>query len=519
MTMDGPPREPAPDEPTRRDGDGGEGSADRPGPEESVELGTTRVVDGPEAEQDTAVRSSRPTEQAAPAGRGTTISSRVGDFRLIRKLGKGAMATVYKARQVSQNRKVALKILFKHVAETPKLLERFYREARVLGRLDHPNLVQGYCVGEHQGLHYFAMEYVSGASLQSWLDRLGRLSVGDALHVTLACARALDYAHGLDVIHRDVKPDNVLITSAGVVKVADLGMVKMLDEDLSLTQTGHAVGTPWYMPLEQARNAKETDGRCDIYALGCMFYHMLVGKPPFQGPTLVDLIREKQQGTFPPARQYSAEVPERLDLILAKMTAKLPRHRYQSCAEVIKDLESLELASPALTFLSAPQAPPEEKPDTATELPVSSAPTPAPATRPPADEWQVRYKKADGQVAQRQLSTAEVLRLIEAGQLGPTARASRGKDSFRALATYREFEQAVLGQAARSGADRQTARYRSLYKKIAEEDRRRGEGKEDEAARRDNYHYWVGLALKFGLPLAGLAGIIFFLRWVVQAIQ
>src|SRR6202043_2418806 len=111
------------------------------------------------------------------------------------------------------------------------------------------------------------------------------------------------YAHELEVIHRDVKPDNVLITRQGEVKLADLGMVKMLDEDMSLTQTGHAVGTPWYMPLEQARNAKDTDGRCDIYALGCTLYACLTGQPPFVGRTIVDVIQAKERGSFAPARQ------------------------------------------------------------------------------------------------------------------------------------------------------------------------------------------------------------------------
>ena len=123
------------------------------------------------------------------------------------------------------------------------------------------------------------------------------------------------------------------------------------NEEMSLTQTGHAVGTPWFMPLEQARNAKEIDGRSDIYALGCTLYAFLTGRPPFMGRTIVDVIQAKEVGTFTPARQANSDVPERLDLILAKMTAKHPKNRYQTCEEVIKDIESLGLASEALTFL------------------------------------------------------------------------------------------------------------------------------------------------------------------------
>src|SRR6266496_2705196 len=170
----------------------------------------------------------------------------LGDFQLLRKIGEGAMGAVYKARQLSFRRDVALKILFPHIANNPKLVARLYREGQVMGQLGHPNIVQAFGVDEYQGWHYIALEYVDGQSMQKWLVQLGRLSIGDALHIILACARALEYAHNLGFVHRDIKPDNILIDTAGAVKVADLGMVKIDEEDLSLTQTGHAVGTPWY---------------------------------------------------------------------------------------------------------------------------------------------------------------------------------------------------------------------------------------------------------------------------------
>lgn len=254
--------------------------------EEFESLSATRISNvpvGPESEDALIERDPTqpsPSKAGASSKRTTSI---LGDFQLVKKLGQGAMASVYKARQLGTDRRVALKLLHKHVADNPKLVERFYREARIMGQLDHPNIVQGYSVGEIDGFHYCAMEYISGANLQQWLNRLVRLSVPDSVHVAICCARALDYAHDHDLVHRDIKPDNVLITKHGQVKVADLGMVKALDEDMSLTQTGHAVGTPWYMPLEQAKNAKDVDGRSDIYALGCMIYCMLTGRPPFRG--------------------------------------------------------------------------------------------------------------------------------------------------------------------------------------------------------------------------------------------
>ena len=318
-------------------------------------LGSTRVLTGSDQMDTENVHEPELPAHAEESARleshnHKTVNT-LGDYKLVKKLGEGAMGVVYQARQISYPREVAVKVLFKHIANNPKLVERFYREARVTGRLDHPNIVQGYEVGEAHGFHYFAMEFVDGDTLQKWLVRLGQLSVGDALHIILRCASGLQHAHDHEVIHRDVKPDNILITRQGVVKIADLGMVKQLDEDMSLTQTGHAVGTPWYMPLEQARNSKEADNRCDIYALGCVLYCLLTGQPPFTGRTLVDVIQAKEFGTFPPARQFSAEVPEKLDLILMKMTAKQVKYRYGSCTEVIRDIEGLGLANKTLTFL------------------------------------------------------------------------------------------------------------------------------------------------------------------------
>ena len=155
--------------------------------------------------------------------------------------------------------------------------------------------------------------------------------MGDAVHIAVGPAHAWAAANDHDLVHWDVKPDNIMITRKGTVKITDLGAVKLLTEDLNMTQTGHGIGTPCYMPLEQARNAKETDGRSDIYALGCVLYCMLTGRPPL-GETLVHLIQAKDVAKFPPARRFNPEVPERLDLIIDKMVAKVLRYRYQTCA-------------------------------------------------------------------------------------------------------------------------------------------------------------------------------------------
>ncbi len=475
-------------------------------------LGSTRVLAEPSSDE-TPSSAAGPPSEIRRAVQGTKGGAgQLGDFRLLKKLGEGAMGVVYKALQVSFDRKVALKVLFKHVANNAKLVERFYREARVAGHLDHPNLVRGFEVGEDGGWHYFAMEYVSGKSLQRVLESLGRLSVADALYITVRAARALEYAHGQGLVHRDVKPDNILITRTGEVKVADLGMVKQLDEEMTLTQTGHAVGTPWYMPLEQARNSKDADGRCDIYALGCVLYALLTGQPPFAGKTLVEVIQAKELGTFRPARQANREVPERLDLILLKMTAKNPKHRYANCTELIRDLEALELAGTALSFVASGQSSATVPVRPAGEAVAPSQPTPMPATAPPG-VWHVRYRKPGGQAVQRRLTTAQVLELIAGEHFDPATRASRSpNEGYRALATYREFEPVVLGRAAKSGADRQASRYRKLYKQIEEEDQRKRAQGEPAGG------FWPGVLVRVAVGLAAAGGAYLLVRWMIDQI-
>jgi serine/threonine-protein kinase len=358
------------------------------------------------------------------------------------------------------------------------------------------------------------MEYVSGRTVQHLLTRLGTFTVGDALYILLRAARGLHYAHEQGLVHRDIKPDNLLITKAGEVKVADLGMVKSLDEDMALTQTGHAVGTPWYMPLEQAKNSKDADARCDIYALGCVLYAMLTGHPPFSGRTIVEVIQAKEIGTFPPARQFNRAVPELLDLILVKMTQKQPRYRYADCAELIRDVERLGLANETLSFLAprgttppATAATPQgEDENTSAE---ETTPLPGQAPAPGADLWYVRHRMGEGQVVTRKLTTEQVLEMLEGEDFDPKARASRHpKEGFRALATYREFESAALGKVAKSSADRQASHYRKLYKEIEEQDRRQQEelerSREEEALK--TVGYWLSVTWPYAA--AGLGGIL-----------
>ena len=294
----------------------------------------TQGAGGLDQTQDSGVQGSNADIMPGQDADEENLRTSLRDFRLIKKLGEGGMGKVYKAQQISLDRVVAVKVPFKHLAKDASFVQRFYREARIMARLDHPHILRCFSVGEESGWHYLAMEFIDGASMQNWLEKLGKLSIRDALHVALATAHALQHAHEQDMIHRDIKPDNILVTNKGVVKVADMGLAKVLTDDLSLSRTGTGAGTPHYMAPEQARDAKHVDNRCDIYALGCMLYCFLGGKPPFSAETYMELILAKEKGKYPPIRRLNPEVPERLELMIDKAIANKPEVRVQDLRRI-----------------------------------------------------------------------------------------------------------------------------------------------------------------------------------------
>jgi serine/threonine-protein kinase len=304
------------------------------------------LVDDPTAGRSRVLK--RRDERPAPS-RTTSV---LGDFRLLARLGHGSMGTVYRARQRSVGREVALKVLSKEMAGRPGFVQRFQREARLMTKLDHLHIVRCFAVGEAHGYHYLAMEYAGGGSVQNWLEKLGRFAVGDALHIALACAGALGYAHEQGMVHRDIKPDNLLLTADGIVKLADLGLAKASDEDVDLTRTGIGIGTPLYAPPEQVRNAKQADARSDLYALGSVLYHLLAGRPPFEGANFLEVIQAKERGKFPLLRRLRTEVPEVVDRALLRLLARQPEQRYQSCDELIEELAWHRLEAPSLSFFA-----------------------------------------------------------------------------------------------------------------------------------------------------------------------
>jgi serine/threonine protein kinase len=432
--------------------------------------------------------------------------TQVGDFRIEKKLGQGGMGTVFLATQVSLDRKVALKTLSPEFAKKEDFVKRFLREARSMARLQHPNVVQVYAADSASGVNYAAIEFIDGRSMQGWMNELKQLSVGDALHVTLVCADALKHAHDENMIHRDIKPDNILVTSKGVVKVADFGLAKAVDEDVSMTQSGTGLGTPLYMAPEQARNAKHVDKRSDIYALGSTLYYFLTGKLPFTGENTLELIVAKEKGSFTHARKLNPQIPERLDLMIDKMLMKDPNHRYGDCGDIMRDLGGLGIANPALSFIeSAGGETAVVNAAVAAASSISAArmqstrgsgasPTQA-AKLPPAGgrltsaddaargaqkapvsskTWFVQHKTSDGKVVISKMSTPEIMAGIKSESIDPAAKAKDSPNGgFMPLAQYSEFASLATNRAVKMQADSRSRKTKDMYEKLDRQEQRR----------------------------------------------
>src|SRR5690606_23126244 len=203
------------------------------------------------------------------------------NYEILARIGSGAMGTVFKARQKHMNRVVALKVLKPSLARDARYAERLQREARIVAKLNHANIVTGYDLGHEGGYHYFVMEFVEGKSLRQLLGEWGIFPEEQVLDVAIQVAQALDHAFGCGVIHRDVKPANILIDDDGRVKLTDMGLAKV-ESDLALTREGATVGTPQYISPEHARNPQAADIRSDLYSLGATLFHMATGQTPFK---------------------------------------------------------------------------------------------------------------------------------------------------------------------------------------------------------------------------------------------
>jgi len=248
----------------------------------------------------------------------------IGNYRLLGELGRGGMGIIYKAEQRSLGRFVALKVLYAHLVSDPITVKRFNHEARATALLNHPNIVQIFDVGVEEDRHYFAMEYVPGKTLAVVLENRGKLGIEEALRVADQVARALSAAHDVGIIHRDVKPSNVLIDDHGRIKVSDFGIAVAAGQG-DLTDTGHLVGTARYMSPEQARG-EDLDSRSDLYSLGVMIYEMLTGHVPFEGESPLAIL-EQHVGSPPPP--LPAAIPPMVQALVLRCLEKrrVDRHR------------------------------------------------------------------------------------------------------------------------------------------------------------------------------------------------
>ncbi len=292
----------------------------------------------------------------APATTQTLRTSVLGGYELRRRLGQGGMGTVYLARQISLDRDVAVKVLNSSLASDARFVARFVREAYAAAQLVHHNVVQIHDIGEDQQNHFFSMEYVKGQSLADLIRTEGAITPDTAAGYILQAARGLKLAHDRGMIHRDIKPDNLLLSSDGIVKVADLGLVKRAGDapdaprtrqttatdsaSAGATMARTSMGTPAYMAPEQAADASSVDTRADIYSLGCTLFALLTGRPPFEGQTADEVLAAAARSEVPSPLRYSPNIPSELGRICRKMTAKKRDTRYANISLVIRDLEN-----------------------------------------------------------------------------------------------------------------------------------------------------------------------------------
>jgi serine/threonine protein kinase len=346
----------------------------------------------------------------------------IGNYDLLEKIAEGGMGSIYRGRHRDKGTIVAVKVMPAHMASNAVLLKRFEQEFRTASRLDHPNVVRALDYGESGDTPYLVMEFVDGESLGAKLEREGRMPEDAAIRVIAQVAQGLHRAHKQNLVHRDVKPDNILVTKDGVAKLADLGLVKETDTELNLTKTGRGLGTPHFMAPEQFRDAKGADVRCDIYSLGATLYQMVTGELPFRSSGPLDAWMKKLQNELTPPRRLVPTLSERTEwAILRAMSADRER-RPASCREFVEDLTGQSTRRPP--------------PDTG---------------QPAHDLWYLVYKDENGTMHTVKGSTSAIRRSLREGLLGDASniRAARTKAGpFEPLRGYPEFRDIVVTPGA-----------------------------------------------------------------------
>jgi eukaryotic-like serine/threonine-protein kinase len=357
----------------------------------------------------------------------------IGNYDLLEKIAEGGMGAIYKGRHRQTGQIVAIKIMPPHTAQNPVLVRRFEQEFRAASRLDHPNIVRALDYGEEPldndsplgRSPYLVMEFVDGESLGQKLEREGAMGESEAIRLIAQVAQGLHRAHKQGLIHRDVKPDNILVTPDGQAKLADLGLVKEVETDLNLTRTGRGLGTPHFMAPEQFRNAKNANVLCDIYSLGATLYMMVTNDLPFKSNGPLDAWMKKMQNEIRAPRELKPTLSERVDWAIRRSMSADPQKRPSSCREFIEDLTGHSTKRIAASSIHAALA----------------------------DLWYLVYKDEEGQTHTVKGSTAAIRRSLKEGLIGDASnvRASKSKTGpFEPLRASPEFRDLIIEPTALS---------------------------------------------------------------------
>src|SRR5947209_2766785 len=355
---------------------------------------------------------------------GTSKSTlmRVGGYDLTDQIAEGGMGTVYKGRNRETGQIVAIKIVPEAMADNHTLQTRFQKEFRAASNLDHPNVIRALEYGVLGGRPYLVMEFVDGESLGQRIERDGRIPEAEAIRIIALASQGLHHAHKNGMVHRDVKPDNIIVTKEGQVKLLDLGLVKEADNDVNLTRTGRGLGTPHFMAPEQFRNAKNADVKCDIYSLGATLYQMVTGELPFRSMGPLDAWMKKINNELTPPSQIVPDLSERINWAILRAMSADPEKRPDSCREFVEDL----------TGYSTRKVPIQATDSAVQEL------------------WYLEYKDETGETHLVKGSMAGIRRSLKEGLLGDASNvlASRSKSGeFMPLKSHPEFRDLVVSAA------------------------------------------------------------------------
>ena len=276
-----------------------------------------------------------------------TAQTMIPGYQVLEKIGQGSMGTVFKAKQISMNRTVAIKVLHRRLAANQKFLDRFTREAHLAAKFNSNHVIQAIDVGTTGDINYFVMEYVEGKTIKDELEKGKIYDEAEAIDIVLQIARALQVAHRRKLIHRDIKPANIVITKDGTAKLADLGMARATEDEAHVkSEKGLTIGTPHYMAPEQIRGRADVDSRADIYSLGATLFHMVTGRQPFPYPTVDEVLKAHLNEELTPPDHINQKLSAGLGQVVEFMMAKSRKKRYPSPDELILDLECIQRDEP-----------------------------------------------------------------------------------------------------------------------------------------------------------------------------